>query len=346
MEKAIDILINYLTCDDPVVRGKWIDILNSFYHKSEGEIIESYNVEANGDITLNLTDKNKIIIEKYVLPNTMPINFIEGLQSLLNQKVNAVVGKQLSDENFTLELKQKLESLENYVHPDYHQISEVEDLQSELDKKVDKIAGKQLSDQNYTLTEKQKLASLENYVPPVSKPIDYIEGLTATLENITQLINTKVTQKEGKQLSSNDFTNELLDKLLSLNPELNVYNLSNNAAFLNHTKFNQKVYGVLLEIPEFTGSYFFEHNLNIDLYLELQVWQNGLPYNNPRTKSKEDLSQLVYQDLPGIGKAAVSRTPVGVKFNGSIQLTPNTVEVTGNYRFPSNTHLYIEFTKN
>ncbi len=218
MKKSLDILVTYLTCEDPVIKNKWRDILDSFYHKDGGHLVKEHTVLGNGDISITLSNDETITIEKYMLPNTMPLTFIEGLVAALNSKVDKVTGKQLSDENFTLLLKQKLDALQNYVHPDTHSISEVQGLQGALDGKVDKVAGKQLTDENFTTQEKTKLNGLENYNPPASQPKSYIQGLEDDLTQINQNIVGKVDKVDGKELSSNDYTDDDKNKLNGLNP--------------------------------------------------------------------------------------------------------------------------------
>lgn len=213
MKKSLDILVTYLTCEDPVIKNKWRDILDSFYHKDGGHLVKEHTVLENGDISITLSNDETITIEKYMLPNTMPLTFIEGLVAALNSKVDKVTGKQLSDENFTLLLKQKLDALQNYVHPDTHSINEVQGLQGALDGKVDKVAGKQLTDENFTTQEKTKLNGLENYNPPASQPKSYIQGLADDLTQINQDISSKVDKVDGKELSSNDYTDADKEKL-------------------------------------------------------------------------------------------------------------------------------------
>lgn len=70
----------------------------------------------------------------------------------LENKVDKESGKQLSDENFTLNEKNKLASLENY---------DDSAIQAELDNKVDKVAGKGLSTEDYSTEEKNKLSGVE-----------------------------------------------------------------------------------------------------------------------------------------------------------------------------------------
>ena len=117
--------------------------------------------------------------------------------TLLENKVDKVEGKQLSTEDYTTEEKNKLAGLENYDDTDIKNdiaantvaieaeverakaaekvnadaiTTEVErattaegELNTKIDTKVDKVDGKQLSTEDYTTEEKTKLASLENY---------------------------------------------------------------------------------------------------------------------------------------------------------------------------------------
>ncbi|WP_299682955.1 hypothetical protein [uncultured Tenacibaculum sp.] len=217
MKTSIDILKTWFQTGDKPTENQFENLIDSFHHKDEGNIITSYQIFDNGDVSFTLSDGKTALIEKFVLPNTMPQNFIDGLVETLNSKVNKVTGKQLSDENFSLELKQKLENLENYVHPEFHKITEVEGLQEAIENKVDIIEGKQLSDENFSTEEKEKLSDLKNYVAPESQPISYIEELEESLTKINQDLNNKIDIVEGKQLSDENFTSEEKEKLANFN---------------------------------------------------------------------------------------------------------------------------------
>ena len=217
MKTSIDILKTWFQTGDKPTENQFENLIDSFHHKDEGNIITSYQIFDNGDVSFTLSDGKTALIEKFVLPNTMPQNFIDGLVETLNSKVNKVTGKQLSDENFSLGLKQKLENLENYVHPEFHKITEVEGLQEAIENKVDIIEGKQLSDENFSTEEKEKLSDLKNYVAPESQPISYIEELEESLTKINQDLENKIDIVEGKQLSDENFTTEEKEKLANFN---------------------------------------------------------------------------------------------------------------------------------
>lgn len=125
------------------------------------------------------------------------------------------------------------------------------------------------------------------------------------------------------------------------------FNLSEKPVFLKYKYFGSNVYGVLLQTPtKENDTYVFTHNLNINKYLRLEVWEDGLPFTNPKMKAREDLSQLVYSELSGaIGESPIGSTPIGGGLNGQLLLENNTMVIKGNYVFPNNKLVYIEFTK-
>ena len=217
MKTSLDILKSWFQTGDTPTENQFENLIDSFHHKDDGNIITSYEILTNGDVSFTFSDGNTTSIEKFVLPNTMPQNFIDGLVETLNSKVTKETGKQLSDENFTLELKQKLIELENYIHPEFHEITDVKGLQAAIESKVDTVDGKQLSDENFSFEEKEKLANLENYVAPDSQPISYIEELEESLSKINQDLENKIDIVEGKQLSDENFTTEEKEKLANFN---------------------------------------------------------------------------------------------------------------------------------
>lgn len=126
-----------------------------------------------GDVTLTKTDVGLGNVD-----NTSDLNkpVSTATQSALDNKVDKVVGKGLSTEDYTTTEKNKLANIsegatanqsDSYLlnranHTGTQAISTVSGLQSALDDKVDKIAGMGLSQENYTTAEKNKLASLES----------------------------------------------------------------------------------------------------------------------------------------------------------------------------------------
>ena len=125
-----------------------------------------------------------------LVDNTRDLNkpISTATQNALNDKVDKVSGKGLSDENYTLVEKNKLAGIaagaEVNVNANWtatsgdaqilnkpatfppsshtHDIGDVVNLQTALDSKVDKVSGKVLSDNNYTNNEKTKLVGIED----------------------------------------------------------------------------------------------------------------------------------------------------------------------------------------
>ncbi|WP_166964587.1 hypothetical protein [Yeosuana marina] len=136
MKQALNILIAYLTCTDPIIQNKWLNLLSSFWHKDSGWLLKSITAQSGGyKFTIVDSDGNEVdhIISVPALPNSQPISYIQDLQTTLDNKVDKAAGKGLSTNDFTTALKTKLDGLVNYVHPEFHQISEIEDLQTLLD---------------------------------------------------------------------------------------------------------------------------------------------------------------------------------------------------------------------
>jgi hypothetical protein len=137
-KQTINILLGYLSCDDPVIKTKYENLLASFWHKDEGLVIKTVTSDGSGGTNITFSDDS--VVNFPILPASKPISFINGLLEALNNKVSVQVGKQLSEEDFTTAFKNKLSGLTNYIHPETHLISEVQDLQEELDRMVSKEA--------------------------------------------------------------------------------------------------------------------------------------------------------------------------------------------------------------
>jgi len=201
---------------------------------------------------------------KYVLPNTVvkDINYenfknetqtkLASLENYddtevkesLENKVDKVIGKGLSTEDFTTAEKEKLATLEKlpenivvdetYVHTDNNFTSEEKNklsnlnnfddtaIQNALNNKVEKIDGKGLSSNDFTDEEKLKLSNLSNFDAT---------GIETTLEN-------KVDKVNGKGLSTNDFTNEYKNKVDNIPTKTS--QLTNDSDFLTSANLEDK----------------------------------------------------------------------------------------------------------
>ncbi|WP_394749477.1 hypothetical protein [Spongiimicrobium salis] len=133
MKQAINILLAYLTCDDPVMITKWENLLASFWHLDQGNIVRSIETDPDtGEIVIVTIDaadtETETRIAQYNEPESFPISKIQDLANQLSQKVEKTPGKGLSTEDFTQTLKLKLDNLQNYVHPAFHEIGEINGL--------------------------------------------------------------------------------------------------------------------------------------------------------------------------------------------------------------------------
>lgn len=166
----------------------------------------------------------------------------------MNNKVDKVAGKGLSQENFTTELKNKLESIEagagSHVNADWNAVSGKAQILNKP-KNLVSDANYVHTDANFTQAEKNKLANVEagatkttvdsgmsgTSTNPVQNRIvkgeldkkvnktDVDSSLSLTSYNpvqnrtVTSALNTKVDKVSGKELSTNDFTDALKTKL-------------------------------------------------------------------------------------------------------------------------------------
>lgn len=121
------------------------------------------------------------------LEDWTPIYSESRLKNLEEKKVDKEEGKGLSSNDFTDELKDKLESM---TPDDYAIESEVD---AKLATKVDKVDGKGLSTEDFTTELKNKLDGM--------KPETY-----ATKTELSEGLEGKVDKVDGKELSSNDYT--------------------------------------------------------------------------------------------------------------------------------------------
>ena len=110
----------------------------------------------------------------------------------LTTKVDVVAGKMLSSNDFTNELKTKLESLSNYDDSKLKALitSNQSALNTELAKKVTQIEGKQLSTNDYSTAEKNKLAYLNNYddsaiVKQLKELSDRVNGTSMSITSLS-----------------------------------------------------------------------------------------------------------------------------------------------------------------
>ena len=176
-QQSIDILKNYLTCDDPAIQTKYFNILDSFWHKTNGDLLLGI-IEQDTLIRFEFTGGKSIDVPKPTDPE-LGIEDITGLIAALESKVNKTPGKGLSTNDFTNTLKDKLDNLVNYTHPASHSMSMIDGLQNALDDKVDKENGKTLTSNDFTDTLLAKLESIERAELHLANKLTQIPGKVA-----------------------------------------------------------------------------------------------------------------------------------------------------------------------
>lgn len=216
--------------------NKHVDVdLTDYYTKEEVDAlipqVDSYTkVESDNKYAVKADVYTKSEVNDLIVPQVDAYTKQESDSKYatiktVNNKVDKVVGKQLSTEDYTTEEKEKLAGLSNYDDTNITQ---------KLNKKVDKITGKGLSTEDYTTSEKTKLGTIEEgaQVNTVTSVAGRTGAVTLTktdigLDNVdntsdddkpistaTQTaLDSKVDKVEGKGLSQEDFTTELKSKL-------------------------------------------------------------------------------------------------------------------------------------
>lgn len=156
------------------------------------------------------------------------------LQNSLDNKVDKILGKELSTNDFTNEEKNKLVNIQTEAtknqtdahllnknnHTGIQSISTITNLQTTLDNKVDKVTGKELSTNDFTNVLKTKLDGIATQATKNQTDTHLLarsnhtgSQAISTITNLQTSLNNKVDKVTGKQLSTNDFTNALKTKL-------------------------------------------------------------------------------------------------------------------------------------
>ena len=116
-------------------------------------------VEINGVVYDNPTAAQEALT-RLTFNQNRPVLLDKSLKDLILGAVQKIPGKQLTTEDFTTELRTKLEGLQQVdtsgLLPKGTYTGNASSLKADIDKKVDKVAGKGLSSNDYTNEEKQK----------------------------------------------------------------------------------------------------------------------------------------------------------------------------------------------
>lgn len=133
--KTIAVLKTYFETGDRPTESQFADLIDSFIHKQTGSVITAKSYDAGTRVfSLSFSDNTTISFE--VPSQTDVTNILNRLDQIdidLDGKVDKVVGKGLSTNDFTNEDKTKLDGLQNYVKPASEPISYIDGLQAILD---------------------------------------------------------------------------------------------------------------------------------------------------------------------------------------------------------------------
>ena len=116
-------------------------------------------VEINGVVYDNPTAAQEALT-RLTFNQNRPVLLDKSLKDLILNAVQKIPGKKLTTEDFTTELRTKLEGFQQVdisgLLPKGAYTGNASSLKSDIDKKVDKVAGKGLSSNDYTNEEKRK----------------------------------------------------------------------------------------------------------------------------------------------------------------------------------------------
>ncbi|WP_075343789.1 tail fiber domain-containing protein [Tenacibaculum agarivorans] len=87
MSTTKDTLKTYFQTGDFPTEANFRELIDSFRHINDGEVIKNFSVNSNGDLIINLSSGEIIQINQFVLPSTMPVSFIAGLQNIIDNSV-------------------------------------------------------------------------------------------------------------------------------------------------------------------------------------------------------------------------------------------------------------------
>ncbi|CAM1343789.1 tail fiber domain-containing protein [Tenacibaculum amylolyticum] len=87
MSTSKNILKTYFQTGDFPTEAQFAELIDSFRHVDDGKVIRNFTINANGDLTITLNTNETIQIDQFVLPSSMPVSFIDGLQSIIDNSV-------------------------------------------------------------------------------------------------------------------------------------------------------------------------------------------------------------------------------------------------------------------
>lgn len=166
------------------------------------------SVEAGA--TKNLPDASLVARSSHT--GTQAMSTIQDLATLLNAKVKKVVGKDLSENNFTNEFANKLAGIQDQAtknqsdawllnranHTGSQTMSTIDGLETVINSKVDVVPGKDLTDVDFTTEFATKLAGIEAGATKNSTDAQLLDRATHTGQQPVSTITSLETSLQSK----------------------------------------------------------------------------------------------------------------------------------------------------
>lgn len=258
---GIDMNANKITVDSALSTTSTNPVQNKAINTALSNKVDKVSGKglSSNDFTADLKSKledidigaNKTIVDSSL--NATSTNPVQNgaIYTALDTKVDKVTGKQLSAEDFTSELKSKLEGIAtgaNKITVDTALSSTSTNpvqnkvINTTLGNKVDKVNGKGLSTNDFTTTLKNKLDGIAEGATAVTVDAALSSSSANPVQNsvIQSALAGKVDKVSGKALSTNDFTTALKNKLDGIDESADVNVIEtikvNNAALTVSSK--------------------------------------------------------------------------------------------------------------
>ena len=139
--------------------GNKLDDFNTNYQTK----VASINEKTDDVIAIIGNKKEEVIREIDGQVKISADKYLSGFKQNIDNKVDKVVGKELSDNNFTNTYKEKLDNIDTKITDlEDRTNTKIKENTNKINDKVSKVAGKDLSDNNYTNQDLNKVKKLDN----------------------------------------------------------------------------------------------------------------------------------------------------------------------------------------
>lgn len=244
-QKIVEFLKDYKSSD--TLKGL-LDTLEKSIGKNK-QLIDAINrelMEVNESIDKHIEDeynphkvtKSQVGLSRVDNTSDLQKPISNATQAALNKKVDKVEGKQLSTNDLTNELKQKLDSLQNYNDAELR--DKLETLTNNFNTLVNANPTQAIENFNEIIAFLENIEDDETLSGIIAGIETQIGSINSAIDNINTTLEDKVDKVDGKGLSTNDFTDEYKDKLLSASSseELTIdeYNALWNADNIDNNK--------------------------------------------------------------------------------------------------------------